>query len=333
MNFRETSLHRSASKFPPAAGDRAQYGAAVRPEDARDLQDFTDWLRARGRSPRTTASYCEAVRGLAVFTARKGMPLLADLRREHVEDFLRGMYDRGNKPATVRNRYAGLRQFFNWMLDADVRADHPMARIGPPRVPQQVQPDYTPDEVSRLLVAISSQGLMDLRDRAILSVFYDCGLRCEELCSVRVGDVDREARRIVIRSGKGGRGRVVGYSFDTANALNKYLRKRGGWEQGGGAAPLFAAQDHGRLSRNAVRMIMKRRFEAASVEFHGTHGFRRSWAMAYLDAGGDPMDLKELAGWSSLGMLYRYTKRTAQERALRRVDDFSPLARLSGRAT
>ncbi len=41
------------------------------------------------------------------------------------------------------------------------------------------------------------------------------------------------------------------------------------------------------------------------------------------------MDLKELAGWSSLSMLYRYTKRTAQERALRAVDQFSPMARLA----
>lgn len=305
--------------------------APMRPEDARDLQEFLDWLGARGRSPKTHVTYRESVVAFATFTASKGMPLLADVRREHVEDFLRSMYDRGNKPASVRNRYAGLRQFFNWMVDEDVRPEHPMARIAAPPVPQQVQPDYTPDEIARLFASIPSRTAMDLRDRAIVALFYDTGMRCEELCHIRIADIERESRRIIIRSGKGGRGRVVGYSFDTANAINRYVRKRGGWDRLGGSAPLFVSQSADAIGRNAVRMLMQRRFAAAGVEYHGTHGFRRSWAMAYLDAGGDPMDLKELAGWSSLGMLYRYTKRTAQERALRRVDEFSPMAALGRR--
>ncbi len=78
-----------------------------RSEDARDLRDFLDWLGARGRSKKTYATYRESVTALAVFAATKRMPPLADLRREHIEDFLRSMYARGNKPATVRNRYAG----------------------------------------------------------------------------------------------------------------------------------------------------------------------------------------------------------------------------------
>ena len=48
----------------------------------------------------------------------------------------------------------------------------------------------------------------------------------------------------------------------------------------------------------------------------------------YLDDGGDPMGLKELMGWNSLSMVYKYTKATAQERALREHEDHSPVARL-----
>ena len=328
MNFRETSLQPCAPKFRGRAAEPKLARPPMRSEDARDLQDFLDWLAARGRSPKTYATYGEAVIALATFAAAKGMPLLADLRREHIEDFLRSMWTRGNKPATVRNRYASLYQFYNWALDADARTDHPMARIKAPTVPQQVQPDYTPDEVSRLLASIPARTLMDLRDRAVISVLYDCGVRCQEICDIRIADVDRESRRIVIRAGKGGRGRVVGYSHETANAINKFLRKRGGWENNVSTAPLFLGVDRGPISRNAVRMLMQRRFAAAGLEYHGTHRFRRSWAMAYLDAGGDPLDLRELAGWSSFGMLHRYTKRTAQERALRRVDEFSPVSRL-----
>jgi len=60
---------RAAAPKPKRAPDR--------PEDGRDLQDFLDWLAARGRSPKTYATYREAVIALAEFAAAKGMPLLA----------------------------------------------------------------------------------------------------------------------------------------------------------------------------------------------------------------------------------------------------------------
>ena len=48
----------------------------------------------------------------------------------------------------------------------------------------------------------------------------------------------------------------------------------------------------------------------------------------YLDDGGDPMGLKELMGWNSLSMVYKYTKATARSRALRAHDAHSPVAAL-----
>jgi site-specific recombinase XerD len=74
-----------------------------------------------------------------------------------------------------------------------------------PLVPDEVQPDYSPEQVTRVLGAIPTTLLLDLRDRAIVALLYDRGVRCAELCSIRVCDVDHEARRIHIRHGKGAR--------------------------------------------------------------------------------------------------------------------------------
>jgi hypothetical protein len=81
----------SASNFVRRDSRPSPTPPAIRPQDAQDLQEFLDSLRARGRSPKTYATYRESVTMFATYTAQKGMPLLAAVRGGHVEDFLRLM--------------------------------------------------------------------------------------------------------------------------------------------------------------------------------------------------------------------------------------------------
>jgi site-specific recombinase XerD len=319
----QTSLHASAP-------NRTALREGVTPEDHDDVIAFLDSCQARGLSRKSLVTYREASLLLAEFTASKGMPLLQDLQREHIETFFGHLRAKGNKPATIKNRHSSLRALFTWMQHEDIRTDHPMDRIRMARVPEQVLPHYTDDEMARLLRAIPNKGtdLMGLRDRALLLFFLDTGSRCQEVCDVSLCDVDREARHVEIVAGKGGEGRMVGYSAETANAINRMMRRRGGWDAQGATAPLFPTKSGGRLTTNGVRMLMQRRFAGADVEFRGTHAFRRTFGIGFLESGGDPTDLKTLAGWSSWSMLARYTKATATSRALRAHEEHSPVARM-----
>ena len=83
------------------------------------------------------------------------------------------------------------------------------------------------------------------------------------------------------------------------------------------------------MAVNGLRHVLEGRFKAVGLPFHGVHGFRRGWAIAMLDNGENVLNLKELAGWSTLEMCYRYTRATAEERAL--VQYESPMDRLNGR--
>lgn len=293
----------------------------IRREDQEDITAFLDSLARR--SPKTKSTYKEAVERLALYTASKGMPLLENLEREHLEAFFNSLKARGNAPATIRNRQASLRVFFNWTVEFDLRKTSPMARVKWEPVPDKLQPHYEPQDIMAVLEAIKGSDILALRDRAIVLVLYDTGLRAQELCDLRIGDLDREARIASVVSGKGGKGRRVRYDAAVASAIFKYIRKRGSLEPG---APLFAARGNKPLTFNGLRMLLERRFKAVGVAFRGAHGFRRSAGIAFLDAGGSSEDLKELMGWSSWAMLYRYTKATASERALRAHEAHSPVA-------
>ncbi|MGH8262637.1 MAG: tyrosine-type recombinase/integrase, partial [Steroidobacteraceae bacterium] len=80
-----------------------------------------------------------------------------------------------------------------------------------------------------------------------------------------------------------------------------------------------------------LRMCLKRRFRDAGVPFHGVHAFRRTFAIAYLEAGGSAQDLQEIAGWQSIQMVQLYTRATANARALQAHRRLSPADRLAGR--
>jgi site-specific recombinase XerD len=276
------------------------------------------------------------------FTAERNMPLLENLRREHLEAFFNSLAARGNAPATIRNRQASLRSFFNWQVEYDLRKEHPMARIKLERIPEQVQPHYDEKQLRAVLAAIpigkpkKKSGRPDYtaqRDRCLILFLLDTGLRAAELCSIRLGDVDRQARRVLI-TGKGGKQRRVSYSPEVAAELFRYLNKRASGRTldraalAAPTAPLFCTRSGDPLDVSGLRMALQRRFEAGGVPWKGIHGFRRSFAIAFLQDGGNPTDLRELAGWSSWSMLSKYTKAAAAEQAHAAHQEHSPAARL-----
>jgi integrase len=174
---------------------------------------------------------------------------------------------------------------------------------------------------------------MNVRDRALIALLFDCGGRAQELCDVVMQDVDRDVRRITIRAGKGGKSRIVGYSPETAGLLSRYIRARGGNDRLPRTAPLFATEQGAALTYNATRLLMRRRFRQAGMEFSGVHAFRRGWAQSMLNNGASPLDVQALGGWTSQAMVTRYVAASAQERALQAADRFAPMSGIRRQGT
>ena len=101
------------------------------------LASWRRHLTAQRMSPATLTTYSASVSQLDAFLAEQSMPLeVADIRREHVEAFITSLLARW-KPATAHNRYRALRAFFGWLVDEGEIAENPMARMKPPRLPEE----------------------------------------------------------------------------------------------------------------------------------------------------------------------------------------------------
>ena len=126
-----------------------------------------------------------------MFRTEKGMPkVVATGTREHSEAFITNVLDRWN-PATANNRFRGLQSFFKWLADEGEIRESPMARMKPPRVPENPPPVLQESEL-RALLATCEKGtrLEDRRDHAILRLFIDTGARRAEIGGLRFDPKD-----------------------------------------------------------------------------------------------------------------------------------------------
>lgn len=124
--------------------------------------------------------------------------------------------------------YNNLLAFFAWLTDDADLPVNPMAGIPRFKAPVPATPILTVDQVKAVLGACAGKDMLSLRDRAIVLLLFESGMRREELVKLEVGDVDLHTRTAKIRRGKGGRPRVVAFGPDTTDALRRYLRVRPG---------------------------------------------------------------------------------------------------------
>ncbi len=160
---------------------------------------------------------------------------------------------------------------------------------GPPRV-------LTVEEAARLVEACPEDSPRARRDRTVVLVLYGCGLRTAELCALRVQDVERSRRELLVRQGKGDRQRVVPIPGGVMTALLAYLLERGGRR-----GPLFRTEARGRaLSSVAVGRIVREAAGRAGLEGVVTpKTLRHSFATHLMDRGVDLAVIASLMGHRS----------------------------------
>jgi site-specific recombinase XerD len=93
-------------------------------------------LQAHNLSPKTIGTYTESLESFIAFVTEHGMPTLAaSVTREHVDAWLADLATQW-RPATVRNRYTGVKQFFSWANAEGEIAETPMRNMSPPLLPE-----------------------------------------------------------------------------------------------------------------------------------------------------------------------------------------------------
>ena len=274
--------HTAAARFleSPALAEGTRRAYRV------DVTEFCRWLEAEGT----------ALDDVDVRTLVEYVGVLGSGRR------------RGGRlaPATVSRKLAAVRAFLRHSLGP---ARVPDARLGPRR--GRRLPDAPKREaVDKQLAALEGEGPLRLRNRALVELVYSAGLRSAEAVGLDLGDVDFEQELVHVRSGKGGKDRVIPLGEEAAHWVARYLRDARPELARGANDALFLSQTGKRLDTSTLRRLAPH-----------PHRLRHAFATHLLEGGADLRTIQELLGHSSLSTTQIYSHVDA--RRLRKVYDSS----------
>jgi integrase len=189
-----------------------------------------------------------------------------------------------------------------------------------PKLDDKAVPDLSEDEVRRMIKACKGSEFRDKRDMAMLLLFTETGARASELLALNVADVDLATCTMLVRRGKGAKGRQARFSPATAAAVDRYIRaRRANGNPDDGA--LFVSSAHARRIsyRGMTDSLKHRAIKAGVVGFH-VHRLRHTAAVRWLASGGSEGGLMAQSGWASRKMIDRYVRTAAEELASAEFD-------------
>lgn len=229
-------------------------------------------------------------------------------------------------PATVSNRYRAIQSFVKWLWvqgefgsGPDSPGPNPMATLKPPKVPKNEPRAMTLDE-AKALVATCGTGrkrdFIDIRDEAILRLFFEAGPRREEVASALLAWLSMTRKQLLLPGEitKTDTGRAVPFGDRTALAVNRYLVVRERHKHAG--RPELWLSTRGAFTPGGVYQMVRRRGDMIGIKRLHPHMFRHTFANLFLDGGGTEDELKRIGGWESDSMVRHYSQARANQRAL-----------------
>jgi len=297
------------------------------------VEGFLFSLQAEGRAPRTHEYYAKLLRHLLIFSRDQCWPpQINQLEPKHFRQFLSWIssrsygYNLGNgshrfvksKPSTAWPYYKAVRRLLNWGIEEGLLQQNPAKDIrfkAPP--PPPIQP-YNLDELKRFLAVCeldikTGSRFIGLRNKAMLLLFIDSGLRLSELAHSKLGDLNLE-QRLVRVIGKGNKIGICPFSAKTAKAIWLYLLER---KHRAKSDALWVTEEGNQLSVGGLSSSFVYLKKRAGVNGQGrVHRLRHTSALQYLRGAKDSFLLQLFLRHKDLTMSRRYTQGLKQEEAI-----------------
>lgn len=272
---------------------------------------FIESLRNKASSRHTVSNYQIDLQQFTQFLKSKKLSV-DSVDHVVIRDFLNHLYtDRKLSKSSVSRKLACLKTFFKFLLRQGVLRTNPAELIASPRLPK-ILPSFLGEEEAASIVGLpQGNGLVALRDRAILELLYASGMRVSELVGLNDDQLDLDQHTVRVL-GKGKKERIVLFGSFAEQSLLEYLNAKKRLKLGGvndrGEVPVFVSIRGNRLSsRDVQRLVAGLRLGLKTTRRVTPHTLRHSFATHLLERGADLRAIQELLGHESLATTQKYT--------------------------
>ena len=268
------------------------------------ISEFLNERKAQNLSQNTVVFYRKRLVEFERWCSQQGVIDTLDLTPEMLRTFLLHLQAKGHNDGGIHSYYRTLKTFLLF-YETEYEPDNwknPIRKVKSPRVVVEPLEGVGTETVHQLISLCDKTTFNGERDRTILQVLLETGVRASELLRLNVEDIDFNDSSILVRMGKGRKPRNVFTGQTVRRQLRRYLRylpERGA---------LFTTNQGERLKYSGLRQIVRRLCIRAGIPEVGIHDLRRTFALELLRKNVDIQTIARLLGHTSLQVVSRYLK-------------------------
>ncbi|WP_318615312.1 tyrosine-type recombinase/integrase [Sporosarcina sp. YIM B06819] len=294
------------------------------------LEEYRYHCLARGLTEKTMINKNQELKQIESYLKEKRAITEMDAITVHdLRVYFRGKQSSGLQAQSIVSMMKIISAFFNWCVKEEYIKESPMKKVETPKVPRKVLSGFTPKEVVKMIDAFSYKTYLEARNKALIAMMADCGLRAMEirgLLSINVKETT------ILVNGKGNKERIVFISPTLKKILIRYerLKKQYFKDKIVKSDAYFLTYQGDFMSHIALYNAVKEAGKRAGIEDKrvSPHTFRHFYSVQALNSGMDVYTLSRLLGHSDIGITQRYLNSMTAEQLEGKAISSSPLMNL-----
>ena len=282
--------------------------------DDKAVAEFLSYLNLQKRfSPLTTKNYAVDLKQFFNFLNQEVYDSrLSEISYQHVRSFIASLIDKKKSTVSVNRKISCLKSFFKYALKNNLISNNPMQKIQGPKTPKRLPVFIDENQIDKIFNQLKfDSGFEGIRNKLLIDVLYQTGLRRAELINLKETDLDLISLQLKVL-GKRNKERIIPFSIHLKRSIQEYLNAK--QENNLINSFLFVNLKNIQLSPQALTKIVSEILsEVTTNKKKSPHILRHTFATHLLNRGADINAVKELLGHANLSATQIYTHNTIEK--------------------
>ncbi|MGE6259224.1 tyrosine-type recombinase/integrase [Heyndrickxia sporothermodurans] len=296
------------------------------------IKEYDYHCLAKGFTKKTMINKRQELKQMKKFLIEKrGITELEGVTIHDLKAYVRLKQQSGLQAQSIVSMFKMIRAFFSWCEKEEYLKGNIARKVEIPKVPKKVLKGFTTQEVEKMINSFSYQNYFEARNRALIAMLSDCGLRAIEIRNLETKNV-RETSILV--NGKGNKERYIFISPALKKILIRYERIKREYFQDKyyNTNYYFLSYRGDLISHVGLDNVIKEAGKRAGIEDKrvSPHSFRHFFSVQSILNGIDIYSLSKLLGHSEIGTTQRYLQSLEDFELIKKAMPMSPLMNLKG---
>jgi integrase/recombinase XerC len=275
------------------------------------IEDFILYLQAEKRyADHTLRAYKNDLEQFHAFCHQNDYGGM-DLHFRTIRSWVVSLMDAGYSPRSVHRKLTSLQSYCRYMIRIGELDANPMDKVLKPKLSKRVPSFVEEDRMDRLLDTYDfGDDFEGVRNRLMLDLLYQTGIRRSELINLTIGSLDLEGKSMKV-TGKRNKERIIPLGDEITGRITQYMQVRDQIVADNREGSLFITGKGKPVYDNLVYRVVNRYLAmVTTLEKRSPHVLRHTFATHMLNHGADLNTIKELLGHANLSATQVYTHNT-----------------------